>query len=175
MSVIPIKDKEWFTAGVLEYQDHMYRIAYNILQNEEDAKDALQEALIRAYSNLNTLRNPEKFRPWIMQILINCAKDACRSRSRIANIQLNSENECLLWSKDNCDPALDSLWLHSGIRKLDEKSRLILILHYFEGMDLRDISRILGITVSSVKVRLMRARQKLKKLLSEEVYENGQT
>jgi len=172
--IILIKDKEWFTAGVMEYQDRMYRIAYNMLRNEEDAKDVLQDTLLRAYSSLDSLKDPEKFRPWIMQILVNCARDASRRRSRAASVQLDDYPDCMLWREDDNEPALDSMWLQEGIRQLDEKSRMIVLLYYFEEIEIRDISRIMSMTVSAVKVRLSRARQKLKKLLSEEVHENGQ-
>ena len=154
MPIIPIKDKEWFIAGVMEYQDRMYRIAFNMLRNEEDAKDVLQDTLLRAYSSLESLKDPEKFRPWI--------------------IQLDDYADCILWRENDDEPALDSIWLQEGIRQLDEKSRMILLLYYFEEIEIRDISRIMGMTVSAVKVRLSRTRQKLKKLLSEEVHENGQ-
>lgn len=174
MSIIPIKDKEWFTAGVMEYQDRMYRIAFNMLRNEEDAKDVLQDTLLRAYSSLESLKNPEKFRPWIMQILVNCARDACRKRSRTASIQLEEYTDFLLCKENENEPTLDSMWLQEGIRQLDDKSRMILLLYYFEEIEIRDISQIMGMTVSAVKVRLSRTRQKLKKLLSEEVHENGQ-
>ena len=174
MSIIPIKDKEWFTDGVMEYQDRMYRIAFNMLRNEEDAKDVLQDTLLRAYSSLESLKNPEKFRPWIMQILVNCARDACRKRSRTASIQLEEYTDFLLCKENENEPTLDSMWLQEGIRQLDDKSRMILLLYYFEEIEIRDISQIMGMTVSAVKVRLSRTRQKLKKLLSEEVHENGQ-
>lgn len=174
MSIIPIKDKEWFTAGVMEYQDRMYRIAFNMLQNEEDAKDVLQDALLRAYSSLESLKDPEKFRPWIMQILVNCARDTCRRRSRTASIQLEEYTDFLLCKENEDEPTLDNIWLQEGLRQLDEKSRMILLLYYFEEIEIRDISRIMGMTVSAVKVRLSRTRQKLKKLLSEEVHENEQ-
>lgn len=174
MSIIPIKDKEWFTAGVMEYQDRMYRIAFNMLQNEEDAKDVLQDALLRAYSSLESLKDPEKFRPWIMQILVNCARDTCRRRSRTASIQLEEYTDFLLCKENEDEPTLDNIWLQEGLRQLDEKSRMILLLYYFEELEIRDISRIMGMTVSAVKVRLSRTRQKLKKLLSEEVHENEQ-
>ncbi len=174
MPIIPIKDKEWFISGVMEYQDRMYRIAFNMLRNEEDAKDVLQDALLRAYSNLDSLRDPERFRPWIMQILVNCARDACKKRSRASVIYLDDSADFMLGSQNDSESALDSMWLQDGIRQLDEKSRMILLLYYFEEMDIRDVSRIMDMTVSAVKVRLLRARQKLKKLLSEEVQENGQ-
>lgn len=174
MSIIPIKDKEWFTAGVMEYQDRMYRLAFNMLQNEEDAKDVLQDALLRAYSSLESLKDPEKFRPWIMQILVNCARDTCRRRSRTASIQLEEYTDFLLCKENEDEPTLDNIWLQEGLRQLDEKSRMILLLYYFEEIEIRDISRIMGMTVSAVKVRLSRTRQKLKKLLSEEVHENEQ-
>ena len=109
-----------------------------------------------------------------MQILVNCARDTCRKRSRTASIQLDDYADCILWRENDDEPALDSIWLQEGIRQLDEKSRMILLLYYFEEIEIRDISRIMGMTVSAVKVRLSRTRQKLKKLLSEEVHENGQ-
>lgn len=64
-------DKKWFGDMVHIYQKELYRLAFHILKNKEDAEDALQETLYRAYSHLGQLKNPEYFKTWMVRILLN--------------------------------------------------------------------------------------------------------
>lgn len=76
-------DKKWFTSQVQEYQDELYRLSYHILRNKENAEDALQEALLRAYSNLWQLKKPEYFKTWMTKILMNTCFDIQRKQKII--------------------------------------------------------------------------------------------
>ena len=73
-------DKEWFTDRVHEHQDELYRLSYHILHNKEDAEDALQETLYRAYGSLGQLKHPKYFKTWITKILMNTSFDIQRKR-----------------------------------------------------------------------------------------------
>ena len=78
-------DKEAFCAQVMAHQDAMFRTAKAILRRDEDAEDAVQEAICAAYAARSALRDPERFKPWILRILTNKCYDACRrQRPRLA-------------------------------------------------------------------------------------------
>ena len=72
--------KKWYTEQITACQASLYRLAVSLLRDEEDARDALQEALCAGYEKLGALRDPDKFRPWIIRILHNAAYDILRQR-----------------------------------------------------------------------------------------------
>ena len=77
-----VMTKEEFVREVLGYTLHMYRLAYSILNNSTDAEDAVSEAVLHAYEKLRTLRDPDSFKNWILQITVNEAKKIYRQNKR---------------------------------------------------------------------------------------------
>ena len=73
-------DKAWFSEQIINMQDSMYRYAFCILKNDSDTKDAMQDAIVKAYENLETLNHPRKFKSWMMVILRNCTYDLIRKQ-----------------------------------------------------------------------------------------------
>ena len=80
MQETPLISKELFCTQVIENQEAMFRTARAILRSDEDAEDAVQEAICAAFAHRGDLRSPEKFKPWILRILANKCYDACRGR-----------------------------------------------------------------------------------------------
>ena len=68
----------WFSEQIINMQDSMYRYAFCILKNDSDTKDAIQDAIIKAYENLETLNHPRKFKSWMMVIF--CTSAYCMAR-----------------------------------------------------------------------------------------------
>ena len=85
--VHPLLDKEIFCDQVIRNQEAMFRTAKAILRQDEDAEDAVQEAICAAYANRTSLRDPARFRPWVLKILANkcwrTSRTACPPRRRI--------------------------------------------------------------------------------------------
>ena len=73
-------DKETFCDQVIRNQEAMFRTAKSILRQDEDAEDAVQEAICAAYASRGSLRDPARFRPWILKILVNKCYEFCRKR-----------------------------------------------------------------------------------------------
>ena len=71
-------DKETFCDQVIRNQEAMFRTAKSILRQDEDAEDAVQEAICAAYASRGSLRDPARFRPWILKILVNKCYEFCR-------------------------------------------------------------------------------------------------
>ena len=153
-----IMSKDEFTKLVLDNQGCMHRIAFGILKNEADTEDAVSETIVRAYEKLDTLRNPNKSSSWLMTILVNVSRDLVKKRKYMSDIDD-------LEIPDEAGSGQDSdLWM--DVLSLEEEFRDVVILHYYEGFRVREISEILQIPSGTVKSRLKRARDKLAVILS---------
>lgn len=155
--------KKWYSEQIIAYQMNLYRMAISLLQDEEDAKDALQDALCTGYEKLNSLKDPDKFRPWMMQIVKNASYDILRKKKKAVSIdELESFAE-----EPKGLSASDSLTLREAIAKLPLTYRSAVMLFYYEDMSIQEISKITGVSSGVVKTRLFRARQLLKNILGE--------
>jgi len=148
-------DKEIFCDQVIRNQETMFRTAKAILHQDEDAEDAVQEAICAAYAGRGSLRDPARFRPWILKILVNKCYEFCRKRRTTVDL---ADIQDFLPA-----PAADqaerlSLW----------QAVMALTLFYYEDLSIREISAVLGISEAAVKTRLSRGRSRLKQLLHEE-------
>ena len=152
-------DRQFFIASAQAMERSMYCIARSYLRCEADCEDALQNALLRAWEKRNTLREERYFRTWLTRILINSCKETLRRQKRETPAADCPEAA----APQGADPAL---W--ESLRALDEKYRIIVVLHYRDGYSVREIASILRVPESTVKTRLFRARQQLKSLLERE-------
>lgn len=158
----PILDREHFVAQVMELQETLYRTARSILRNEQDAQDAVQEAVTQAFARLHTLRDPAKFKPWLLRILVNTCYDACRRRR--STVYLEAVEETLAAPQSDCEERM-SLW--SAVMRLPEEQKAVVTLFYYEDLPIRAISEVLGVTQGTVKTRLSRARGRLRQMLDQ--------
>lgn len=127
-----------------------------ILRDPELARDAVQEGLIRAWRDLPSLRDPNRFDAWIYRLTVNaCLDQRRRRRRRVVEVELTS-----IHSPTTADPTraqADRDEVDRVLRRLDEGGRAIVVLHYFLGMPLREVASTLGIPIGTVKSRLHRA------------------
>ena len=153
-------DKEAFLALIDENRLNLYRVARGILIDKEDIEDALQNTIIHSFQKLNSLKQDEYFRTWIIRILINECNEILRKNKRVMHLEDNTNTEIYSDSYENMD-------LTSAINSLSEELRLTTVLFYFEDMSLKDIAKILKIPEGTVRSRLTRARIKLREVMSE--------
>ena len=136
-----------------------YRVAYGYVKNEEDAKDIVQEAVCKAYMAKDKLKETAKFYPWFYRILTNTAIAFLRQSSRT----IAWDEELLqLPSNEDTDCQDDKLWIHDSLKRLDAKSRTVIILKVYEGMKFFEIAQILNKPESTVKSMYYRGLQFLK-------------
>lgn len=154
------RKKEQFCEVVQASRKKMYRVAYRILQNQEDAKDAVGEAIVKAYEKIDLLRNEDRLEAWIMQIVLNVSKNMRIKRSR----EVYGETEKILKQREVWDYH-DELW--DIIEKMPPKYGDVLHLFYYEEYTMDEISEILDVPVGTVKSRLNRGKERLKKLLKD--------
>ena len=150
-------DNETFAGLVREYTPNLYRLALGILHNREDAEDAVSEAILKAYEKIHTLKNPNSFRAWIMQIAANEAK----------RIYVKNKRSALMENVEDYMPEFrdeyHELW--DVVMRLDVSYREVTILYFYEQLTIKEISKILHISEGTVKSRLHRGKQQLKRYL----------
>lgn len=150
-------DEQTFSRLVLENQEVFFRVAYTVLHHQEDCKDALQDALIKAWGSIHTLRRADVFRGWMIRIVINCARDIHRKR-KIKTVALTEETSFP-------QAQVEDEALAMALLQLDEGLRLPITLYYMEGLCVQEIAHVMRISQGTVKNRLFRARKKLAALL----------
>ena len=127
-----------------------------VLHDPELARDAVQDALIRAWRDLPGLREPDRFDAWLYRLTINSCLDLVRRRKRrVVEVELSPMHATAV--SDVAVALADRDLVEGVLRHLDERGRAIVVLHYFLGMPLTDVAATLGIPVGTVKSRLHRA------------------
>ena len=147
-----------FIRRVRACERRLYRVARSMLPQECDCEDAVQEALLRAWDRLGTLRQEAYFETWLTRILINQCKSFYRRRPP-APTEL---------TEDIPQPEPEDAPLLEALMGLPRKLRMALELHYIEGYSVRETARILGIPEGTVKWRLSRGRALLKETIKRE-------
>jgi RNA polymerase sigma-70 factor (ECF subfamily) len=149
------------------YSKAMFNVGYRITRSEEDAEDVLQEAFISAFRNLDNYRGDATFGSWLKRIVVNKAINALNKRKHEA---IPDEDEQWDVAEEEA-PAeyreeLTVDRVKQGIEKLPDGYRAVLSLYLLEGYDHQEIGEILGISESTSKSQLNRAKHKLKELLN---------
>nr|WP_254119435.1 sigma-70 family RNA polymerase sigma factor [Bacillus sp. FJAT-29790] len=155
-----------------EYGTMIKRLIYSYVKDWEIASDLTQEVFLTVYEKLETFHQRSSFKTWIFSIAINKSKDYLKSwhhRNLIINEKVfffkkdtakNPEAQLLQLDKQN--------ELLKGVWSLPVKYREVLLLHYYQDFSFHEISTTLNIPLSTVKTRLYRAQEKMRKLLSME-------
>lgn len=161
IQIITAPDIADFDALFTEVYPQIFSIALIQLRNYHEAEDAVQEAAMLAYRSFGTLKNSEYFKTWITRILINC----CNKQHRL--LKRFSANEKSGFLEDKSVFTDDEIMLRDAIATLDKRSQQIVILRYFSDYTVQEISRTLDIPEGTVKSRLSRSIEKLKKYFAE--------
>ncbi|MGH9675762.1 MAG: RNA polymerase sigma factor [Candidatus Acidiferrum sp.] len=142
-----------------------FRVARGVLRNTHDAEDVAQDSLLRAYRRFDRLRDPSRFRAWLVRITFRLALDRARSAKR-------RELRETLWSRPErrpTPPTAEDLaasgefqaHLDRAIEELPEKIRLVLLLAAMHGHTLEEVAAMLGLPLGTVKSRLFLGRKQL--------------
>lgn len=142
----------------------MYRLAYSILRNDQDAADAISESIVRAYSSIHQLKEWGAFKAWILKILHNTCLEMVRKTRKTVDID---EQYDLEDASCGCDIPM-KLALREAVEGLEQPYRKVVILFYYEDLPVAEISQITGSSVAAVKKQLSRARNMLRDSLKKE-------
>lgn len=149
-------DQALFDRVYETYGPALYRFCLLQMKNPADAEDVLQDVFVKRLYQAPKFKSPEHERSWLYQVALNLCRDQWR-RSRRSELPLEAAAGVSL------PPA--ELSLLDQVSNLPEKQRTVLHLHYYQGYGLREIARLLGVTVPAVKMRLKRGREALRKEL----------
>ena len=147
---------------ILESERQMYLTAKTIHRNDQDCGDAIQEAIVKAFQKIDTLRQDKYAKTWLMRILINECYSLLRRESRYVSMEEMRE-----LSIGEAEEKKDYSDLYSAVRSLKEELRISVILYYGEDFSIREIAQILEITEGAVQKRLFRARMQLRDRLTQ--------
>ena len=148
--------KDDFARRATEMTDRMYRVAYSLLYCDADCRDAMQEAVLKAWEKRQTLRQEAYFATWMTRILINECHSLCRKRKRVAYLSDLPET----------GETPQGITLRLLIEGLPEKLRLPFMMKYAEGMNAEEIAYALKITRPAVNSRIHRAKETIRKELN---------
>jgi RNA polymerase sigma-70 factor (ECF subfamily) len=169
-------DQSAYEDVVLFYQNRIYQHCYRMLGNAHEAEDIAQEAFIRAYVNIHSFNDKRKFSSWLYRIATNLSIDRIRKRkpdyfldAKVKGTegldmysQLQSEGNSVVEEVESNDI---QAFIHGEIAKLPPKYRSIIMLRYLEEFSLKEISEMLDIPIGTVKTRIHRGREALRKRL----------
>lgn len=156
----------------------LYRRAYRIVGNAADAEDAVQDALLAAYTHLNQFRGQAQMSTWLTTILLNCARMQLRRRPRHVHVPLDDysgEVQAVSLSERLADhrPSPEHEFIDSELkarltrlhRQLSPTLRRTFQLRDIDGLSIRETAQILGVPTGTVKAQSARARKRLKELM----------
>jgi len=151
-----------FDARLAECSRLAFRVAFSVLRHREDAEDVAQDAFAKAHRSFRQLRDPERFRSWLVRLVWRLALDRRRGEHRRALREAEHERARQGSSSDRVVEDERAAMLWDAIDSLPEKLRCVVVLASIEGHDLAAVARLLGIPQGTVKSRLFLARQRIK-------------
>ena len=141
------------------YHGAVYRAVFSYLHNASEAEDIVQETFVKLFNTNKSFESDEHCKAWLIRVAINLSKNLLRS-FRYAHTE---ELDEAIPIESTADCALAD-----ALSALPPKYRAVIHLHYFEGYSAKEISKILGVSVTAVTTRLARARERLKALMTSE-------
>ena len=147
------------------YCQAMFTIACRYLNNEEDAKDVMQEGFLKAFTNIESYKPEATFGAWLKRIIINQCLDVLKKRKlefsddEVENLQIVEDDN---WDFESSITKTEILF---AIEQLTEKHKIVVKLYLLEGYDHKEISQILDIPVKTSRTHLSRGKSKLQDLL----------
>lgn len=148
-------DGEAFVSLVKQYEDVLYRTASRMLKNDEDAADAMQDAIISAYERLHTLRKDEYFNTWLYKILLNKCNSILNKKQNFSSLDVH-----VLPEQRNGD--FEHIELEEALNSLNEDYKAAFTLYYIDGLNTREISALLKEPEGTIKSRLSRGKSLLR-------------
>ena len=149
---------------VIEFREMHYRLAYSYAKNSDDALDIVQESIYKAFSSIDSLKNPSFIKTWFYRIVVNTSLDFLRKKKRVIVV----EEETLSGLDKGKPDRYEDFDLKAALDNLPEKYRSIIILRYFEDLKLQEIAEILNQNVNTVKTRLYTGLKKLRIEMNDE-------
>lgn len=150
-------DTEAFIQLIEENKTALYKVARGYLRDEEDIADAMQDTVLSAYEHIGELKTASYFKTWVTRILINRCTDLLRRQRRTVPIDCAAEPAA---------PPQESCYeFYELLKALPENDRVIFLLYYGEGFNVREVAELLELNENTVKSRLRRGRKRLEQAI----------
>jgi RNA polymerase sigma-70 factor, ECF subfamily len=174
-------DLSAFDLLVARYEKRALSAAYRLLGNAHDAMEVGQDAFLKAYRSLATLKEPSRFGPWLIRIVSNLSLNFRRSRRPVASLPTDDALRDVSavqgarletaaagqWSVTDAESGELSGEIEKAIASLPEKQKLALVLFAIEGWPQKDVAEMLGCSLEAVKWNVFQARKMLKDKLAD--------
>mgnify|MGYP004583838511 FL=1 len=160
-------NKEKFKEKYDLYSQELMNISYGYTKSKEDSLDIIQNVFYKLFVNDKVFESNDDEKYYLIRLTINECKDLIRKKSKIVSLNNNLINNIpLVNDSKNEDLRLEKLSLK--VKELNNKYRIVIILFYYDSLPIKEISKILNLSVNTIKKRLERARNILKKEMEEE-------
>ncbi|MDQ3938509.1 MAG: RNA polymerase sigma factor [Chloroflexota bacterium] len=145
-------DRDAFAALAATSVDRLFAIARRILQDHDRAQHPVQSALLGAWRDLPSLRDPSRFQPWLQRLLVRaCYEEARRQRAHRVNVRVLHVEPAI---SDSSAWLADRDQLEHAFRRLTVEQRAVVVLHFYGGLALKEVSEVLGIPEGTARSRL---------------------
>jgi len=162
---VVLGNREAFGILVDRYHGRCLRVASHLLNDPDDAEDAVQEAFVRAYRHLGSYRERDRFGAWLLRIVVN----QCRSRASYDRrwTSFDSANEPRIEHRSIDDEQRAEL--AHAMMQLAPEQREAITLRFAEELSFAEMASVTGVGISALKMRVQRACTRLRTLLSEQI------
>ena len=154
-------DQKLFLNAADKYKDTVFRVALNYLGNRFDAEDTVQEVMLKLFTSGKQFESEDHLKNWLIRVTVNVCKNNLRMPWRRKHVSLDALNGGVVFTQE------EDSGLYQTVMNMQEKYRTVLYLFYFEELSVKEISAILKLRVTTVTTRLSRARDQLKRSLTE--------
>jgi RNA polymerase sigma-70 factor (ECF subfamily) len=159
---------EAFGTLVERYDRAVYNLALRTLRDREEARDVTQEAFFKAFRSLRTFKPGAKFSTWIFAIAYHACCDRLSKRKRYSNEELPERADPGAGPETQAIAGDEARRLRAAIDALPEKYRAVITLYHLQGKQYEEIAQVLGMPMGTVKTHLFRAKEQLRRRLSED-------
>ncbi|HUY10863.1 MAG TPA: RNA polymerase sigma factor [Candidatus Dormibacteraeota bacterium] len=165
-------DPTGFTTLVERYERALYTLAVRTLRDREEARDATQEAFVKAYRSLHTFRPEAKFSTWIFAIAYHACCDRLKRSRRFSGEEIPERADSAPGPEAQAIALDEASRLRAAIDTLPEKYRSVITLYHLQGKQYDEIASVLGIPLGTVKTHLFRAKEQLRRLIAAPEYQS---
>ena len=149
---------------IKENQNKLYRIAFSYTKEEESALDIVQESIEKALKNIHQLKTTEYIKTWFYRILINESLQYVKKNKKLIMYSIDDLEKNIYWEEDIQKDDID---IYKCVQKLNDKLKTVIILIFFEDMKIEEIAKVTNTNVNTVKSRLYKALEELKKTVGK--------
>ncbi|MGS2726780.1 RNA polymerase sigma factor [Psychroserpens sp. BH13MA-6] len=163
-----------FSALVDNYKDLVFTLALRMLKNREEAEEVAQDTFVKIFKSLDTFKGDSKLSTWIYKVAYHSCLDRIKKNRKFMNdVEINAFTEHQVKTIDNALERMEIKEREEAIAncidQLPSEDSFLLTLYYFDDLSLEEISKIVGISANTIKVKLFRCRKKLATILKQQL------